>query len=199
MAKSLTANQQTAIEASHQITCLMVEVQFAAGVYQRYTTAGATISYTSFDPNSRLLDWVGGVQPSSIEPIRETEQGESVGLKLTLSGIPTSQRSLVLTEQIQGRAFEMWIGIMDSAYQFIGAPVREFKGFLDIAYFVDKPDGTQDLIVEVESEETRFLRPAEVRYTDRDWQRRNPGDTICRFTAQAERTIVWPSSGFFKR
>lgn len=202
MAKSLTTDQQNAVEAAHRVEVQFIEVDFDAGV-QRYTTAGATIPYAAFDPGTLTMNWVGGVDPASIDAIRETEASEAVGLKIALAGISSSQRSLALSEHIQGRAFTLWTGWMNtSTYALIGTPVLEFAGMLDIMYPEDRQTEAgllQLLIVEVESKAARMLRANVRRYTDRDQQQRHPGDTICRFTSQNERSVVWPAAAYFAR
>ena len=189
--KAYSSAQQSAIAASHHAECLFIEVDFTSGV-QRYCTAGASMSWSGYT-------WTGGVDPSWIEPLRETEDSEAVGAKIRLSGVPSSQRSLALAEHIQGRRITIWIAPMSvTTYALIETPVKEFEGLLDVANLIDADDGTLTIEVEIESKMARFLRVNVRRYTDRDHQQRYPGDTICRFTQQAERTVIWPAATFFR-
>lgn len=199
MAKSLTVSQDAAIAADLHAECLLIEVDLSSGV-QRYTTAGTTLPAARFDPGSRGLDWIGGVNPGAIAAVRETEQSEAVGLQLRLSGVPSSQRALVLNEHIQSRRLTIWLAPMTlDAFQFIDTPVKEFEGLLDTMTLDYADDGTITITVDVESKMARMLRPNLRRYTDRDHQQRFPGDTIMRFTSQTERTVVWPSANYFAR
>lgn len=202
MAKSLTVDQAAALAAPHHVECLLIQVDLPTGV-QRYTTAGATLPSTVYDPGTLGLPWIGGVDPSAIEPVRESEASEAIGLKVTLSGVPSSQRALALGQHIQGRAFDMWVAPMDpTTYTVVGTPVPEFSGMLDVLYpeYRETESGIQVVLVcEIESDMARLLSTNETRYTDRDHQRLHPGDTICRFTSQSEKTLVWPSASFFRR
>ena len=194
MPKVYSVAQQSALAASHVVDLLFCEVDLPSGI-QRYTTAGASIAATSFDPGVLGVSWAGGADPSVLAPIRETESGEAVGLSITLSGVSQAQRSAALGSAIQGRRITLWHGVMDpDSLQLIGTPVVEFEGLLDTMSPTDSADGVLSVVIEAETEEARFLLPNERRYTDRDQQSRYPGDTICRWTQQSERTIVWPTA-----
>jgi hypothetical protein len=191
MARSLTGGQDAALSAAHHVECLFIEVDFASGV-QRYTTAAAPMPWNGFT-------WQGGVDPSVIGVLRETEQGEQVGLQIRLSGVPSSQRAIALAEHIQGRRLSVWVAPMSvTTYALEGTPILDFQGLMDAPEIDDAEDGTMTITVDVESKEARFLRPNVRRYTDRDHQQRFPNDTICRFTSQTEKTIVWPKASFFR-
>ena len=192
MARSLTISQQAALEAQHHVECLFIEVDFPSGI-QRYTTAAAPMSWNG-------NTWQGGVDPSIIAPIRETEQSEAVGLQIKLSGVSSAQRALVLGTHMQSRRLSIWVAPMSAAtYALVGDPILDFQGLIDTPEIEDSDDGTMTITVDVESRAARLLRPRISRYTDRDHQRRHPGDTICRFTSQTERVIVWPSASYFRK
>lgn len=192
MPKSLTANQIAALAASHHVEAYFIEADLP-GTVLRYTTAGADMAWNS-------QTWLGGIDPSWISEIRETESGETVGLRITLSGVSSSQRSAALALNIRGRRLSIWMAPMSTTtYQLLDTPVLEWEGQLDTMYPEDREDGTLAIIVEAENEDARFLRANTRRYTDRDHQQRFPGDTICRFTSQTERTIVWPTKALLTR
>jgi hypothetical protein len=189
--KSYSVSQQAALAAAHRAEVLFIEVDFSSGV-QRYCTAAVPMTWGGYT-------WTGGVNPTSIEPIRETEQAEAVGHKIKLSGVPSSQRAIVLAEHIQGRRITFWRADLDvTAYTIIGTPVKEAESLLDTATLIDEDDGTLTIEVELESKMARFLRANVLRYTAADHQQLYPSDTICRFTPQTGRTVVWPSAAFFR-
>ena len=191
MARSLTAPQITALAGAHHVECLFIEVDFTSGV-QRYTTAAAPMTWNGFT-------WAGGVDPAVLGVLRETEQGEQVGLQIRLSGVPSSQRAIALGEHIQGRRLSVWVAPMSvDTYALVDTPILDFQGLMDSPELDDAEDGTMTITVDVESKEARFLRANVRRYTDRDHQQRFPNDTICRFTSQTEKTIVWPKAAFFR-
>ena len=194
MPKYLSGPQLAALDGREVVEVLFCEVDFVSGI-QRYCTAGAALTASAFDPGSLGLSWQGGADPRVLAPIRETESGEAVGWQITLSGISPSQRALAMAEHIQGRRITLWHGVMDpDTLSLIGTPVVEFEGLLVTMSPVDDESGVMSLVIDAETEEARFLRPNERRYTDRDHQARYPGDTICRFTQQSERNVVWPTA-----
>lgn len=196
--KSYTAGQQSAIGAEHAVCCLLIEADLPTGA-RRYTTAGATIKASAFDPGTLSLDWIGGVSPTAIAPIRETENNEAVGLEITLSGVSSSQRSLALAQHVQGRRLSIWVAPMSATtYALEGTPVKEWEGLIDVLRPSDSAEGVLSLAVEVETRGARLLRPNLRRYTDADHQSMYPGDTICRWTSQSERTLVWPSAALMR-
>lgn len=195
MPKSISVSQTAAMQAGHHVECLFIEVDLPTGV-QRYTTAGATMSWDG-------QTWIGGVDPSWLEPIRETESQEMVGLKITLSGLSSSQRAIALGQNVQGRRITIWVAPMSAtSYTLIDTPIVEWEGLLDVMYVEDRGSESspeQALVIEAETEDARFLRANIRRYTDRDHQQRFPGDTICRFTSQSEKVIVWPAAAYFRK
>lgn len=195
MPKSISVSQVAAMQSGHHVECLFVEVDLPTGI-QRYTTAGASMTWNG-------QTWIGGADPSWLEPIRETESQEMVGLKITLAGVSSSQRAIALGQQIQGRRITIWVAPMSaSTYTLIDTPIVEWEGLLDVMYVEDRETASgleQVLVIEAETEDARFLRANVRRYTDRDHQQRFPGDTICRFTAQSEKTIVWPAAAFSRK
>jgi hypothetical protein len=200
--KAYSAPQQTALAAAHHAECHLIEFAFTSGV-QRFATSGAPIAASSFDPGSRGTAWQGGFDPSSIGVIRETDLPEAVGLRITVSGVSSSQRALALSEPVQGRRLSIWLCQFDPAnYTVIGTPVLEWEGMLDVVYPQDRDDGgglIQSIIIEAESEDARFLRAQMRRYTDRDHQQRFPGDRFFEFSPQVNKTLIWPAAAYFRR
>lgn len=132
----------------------------------------------------------------------EAAQESSAGprpLNLKLNGVPASMRSLVLTENVQGKAVSLSLAIFDPDTYQIADAVLEWAGTLDVLDWVD--DGTTGVItVSAESAGIDLLRGVSVRYTDQDQQRLFPGDLGFQYVIdQGEKSITWPAASFFRR
>lgn len=190
--KSITAAQQAALDAGHVIAVLFVEVDFASGK-KRYCTAGATIPYTTFSPTAGSEDWLGTGNLVGIEPIRETGNVESTGLRLTISGIPSAMVSLALQEDVQSRRISMWFGVMNPNGTLIDTPVLEWQGRIDTLSIAESQD-TATIVTTAESRMAALMRAAPRRYNDADQQKLYLGDKIFNYTAQMrEKVLPFPS------
>lgn len=189
--KSYTSPQITAAAAQHHAHCYLFEIDFPTGV-QRFTTAGATLPASFYDPGTLSQSWIGGVSPTMVEALRDTESDEAVGIKFRLSGLSSSQINMALTYPVQGRRVTVYVAVLDTASQYalVGTPILDHEYMLDVVYPEDR-DGVRELVVEAESEEARFLRSNEWRYTDQNHRSRYPDDTICRFTSQEQQSVIW--------
>jgi len=184
--KSISVGQQSALDSSHVTPVYFVQISFADDDVQYYCTAGASIAWNGYT-------WLGTGGLVAIEPIRETGAIEAVGLRLTMSGVPTGLISLALQGEIQGRAITFYLGLLDTAGALIGTPVTEYVGRLDTMTIVE---GEQDatIIVTVESEMASLMSPAIRRYTDADQQKQYLGDKIFQYVAQMrEKALPFPS------
>ena len=178
--KSLTVGQQAALDAAHVVPVAFAELNFASDNIQRYCTAGATIAWNGHT-------WLGTGGLVSIEPIRETGAIESVGLRLTMSGVPSNLISLALVGEFQGRAITFWLGLLDASGVLIDTPIVE-------------GDETATISVTVESEMASLMAAAVRRMNDADQQRDYPGDLFFQYVAQMkEKSIPFPSGDALRR
>lgn len=150
-----------------------------------------------------------------VSPLEETQQLQAKGISCTLSGIPSSNIAMVLTERCRGRPFRMWLGALPSSVnnvaleddsgsvmtedggyilledQLAGEPLRIFTGIMDVMEFQD--DGTTATIrLSVESSMIIGERPKIARYTAEDQKKRFPDDKGLDFINQLQdKEIVW--------
>jgi hypothetical protein len=197
--KSLTAGQQAALDAAHVVPVAFAELNFASDNIQRYCTAGASIPWQMFNPAGPSIDWLGTGGLVSIEPIRETGAIESVGLRLTMSGVPSNLISLALHGEFQGRAITFWLGLLDASGVLIDTPIVEYAGRLDTMTIVEG-DETATISVTVESEMASLMAAAVRRMNDADQQKDHPGDLFFQYVAQMkEKSIPFPSGDALRR
>ncbi|MEN9806090.1 MAG: hypothetical protein RL756_598 [Pseudomonadota bacterium] len=190
--KSLSIAQQSALDASHVVPVVFAQIDFASGNVQRYCTAGASIAWNGYT-------WLGTGGLVNIEPIRETGSIESVGLRLTMSGVPSTLVSLALQGEFQGRPVTLWLALLDANGALIGTPITEYAGRLDTMTIVDGADSAT-ISVTVESEMASLMGASVRRHTDADHQKDYPGDKIFAFVAQMkERALPFPSGDALRR
>jgi len=149
----------------------------------------------------RPLDWAGAtyLAAGSLGQIDATDETteQARPLRFSLSGLPSAQVSLVLSEPVQGRSVSVYVAIFDPAtYQVLDAAL-EWQGAIDTMQ-VSEDGQTAVVTVAAESAGLDLLRAVPVRYTDIDQQRLFAGDRGLEYvTGQAEKTIVWPARTFF--
>jgi len=144
--------------------------------------------------------WLGAGPLGQVEAVRESS-GEIVGLQFQVTGVPTSEISLTLTESARGKPCQLYMGILDpDTHAVLDAPLI-FPGILDQTTIQDDPTkGTSAIAVSAIHMGKLMSRIKSVRYTDVDQQKLYPGDTSLRFiTSQANHQDVWPAAAFFKQ
>lgn len=150
----------------------------------------------------RVHSWLGDItwggntytgigQLGSVTPVEEDSELTRTPLTLTLSGIPTSMLSVVLTEQYQGRTATLYLGYLNTTtFQLTDDPFVLYRGRMDTA---DIQQGEELTVsVSVESRFAAWDRPQVRRYNNSDQQSRYPGDRGLEFIEQStEKQIAW--------
>ena len=130
MARSLTTAVRTALSADHVIACQLIRLDLDTGAL-RFCSAGHNVYHDS-------ATWTGAGALGSIEPISEGLNLEARGVRLSLSGIPTSLVSAALSEPVQGRRLRLWLALFSTTTGAILAdPVLEWDGRIDTMQIVD--------------------------------------------------------------
>lgn len=192
--KSISVDQQAALEASFGMPVIFAEVDWAEGL-ERYVTAGADMAWNSYT-------WKGIGDVVQIEPIVESSAVESTAVRFTLSGVASSRISQALSTQSQGKRATLWLGVLNpnaNPIALIDTPVVEFEGLLDAPAIGEVPDDdgvvTTTVSITAESRMASLLGAAVRRYTNEDQLKFAAGDTFFKFAAEmAERLIIFPSA-----
>jgi hypothetical protein len=89
---------------------------------------------------------------------------------MQISGVPTANVAIALTEQYQGRSCSILFGTLSpTSGALVSSPVTVFSGRMDVMQISDDGESA-DLTMTAESRLMDFKRPREVRYTDEDQQ-----------------------------
>ena len=149
----------------------------------------------------RPLTWAGGtyLAAGSLGQIDASEESteQAQPLRFTLSGLPSAQISLVLSEPVQGRNVSVYVAIFDPDTHAVLDAALEWQGVIDTMQ-VSEDGQTAVVTVAAESAGLDLLRAVPVRYTHIDQQRLFPGDLGLQYiTDQAEKTLVWPARTVF--
>ena len=192
--KSISVDQQAALEAAFGMPVIFAEVDWAEGL-ERYVTAGADMAWNSYT-------WKGIGDVVQIEPIVESSAVESTAVRFTLAGVASSRISQALATQSQGKRTTLWVGVLNPSANpiaLIDTPVVEFEGLLDAPAIGETPDDegvvTTTVSITAESRMASLLGAAVRRYTNEDQLKFAPGDTFFKFAAEmAERLIIFPSA-----
>ena len=156
MARDLTSGVITEITAVRLRPVLFVEIEFDTGTTRVWSGVGDK----SWDGKT----WTGVGTLGQISPIRESSQIQAVGLKLSLSGIPSSMVNNVLDETRQGKPAKIWLGFLDESENIIVDPYRSFSGRVDTATIVEGGD-TSTATITVENLLIDLTRPRGGRHT----------------------------------
>ena len=181
--RTLSASMVTEVTATQLSPILLANLQFSTPVY-------LWSGYGNLVYNSTTYLGLGTL--GTISPLEETTDLAARGLTLRLSGVPTANVSLALTENYQGRECSIMFGALSpTAGTLIASPVTVFAGRMDVMQITD--DGnTAEITMTAESKLMEFKRPREIRYTDEEQQQLFPGDVGLEFVNDIqEKAIYW--------
>lgn len=129
---------------------------------------------------------------ASIEGLGYSGSGVSESVTLQMSGIPDGGSELLAaaiseTQDANQQLVTIYIQLFDDEWQPVGAPITIWWGFMQPPRVTRSPmQGTEGAIqsISVTAENAFFnrSRPPHGRYTDRDQQKRSPGDKFFQFT-----------------
>lgn len=136
------------------------------------------------------MTWTGLGALGGIEPIQEQAGLEAIGVRMTLTGVPTDVIAVTLGEQYQGRPCQVWFAPLSEDMRMAYAPVKLFSGRMDT------PDievgETATITLSAESRMVAWERVKVRRYNNEDQQSRYPADRGFEFVAQmVERNLQW--------
>lgn len=128
--------------------------------------------------------------------------GEPVSrqVTITLNGQDTAlmAKAIADSDEADQQPLTVFMQLFDEDWQPVGLPIPVFYGLMQ-APRVDRTSATQTdgpvqtISLAVENVFYNRSRPANGRYTDRDQQRRSPGDLIANFVASLTfKSLRWP-------
>ena len=186
--RALTSAAAAAILNRSVPVALLVEMQLTVPLYLNTTSLNLTINGSIYYGTKGL---------GAIDSIQESP-AEVRGLKFSLSGVPSSNIALALTEPVQGELVTIKVAIFDPVtYQILDVRTR-WSGRLDV-FAIDDGGKTATLSVTAEHAGIDLTRPSQSLMTDIEQQRLNSGDLSLQYmNDQVERVIVWPAASWGK-
>jgi hypothetical protein len=184
--RTLPGSMSAEVVTAQLSPILLASLQFSTPVY--LWTGYGDLVYNS-------TTYLGLGTFGTISPVEETTDLAARGISMKLSGVPTANVSLALTENYQGRECAILFGALSpTAGTLISSPVTVFSGRMDVMQITD--DGqTAEIIMTAESRLMDFKRTREIRYTDEEQQQLYAGDAGLEFVNDIqEKPIYWGSS-----
>ena len=117
MTRALDAMTVAAVKAGHVPYLFFVRLDFEQPL--RVCSAGYNIVWNG-------ITWLGLGALGGIEPIEEQAGLEAIGVRLTLTGVPTDLIAITLGEQYQGKPCQIWFTPLSEDLQLVYQPVRLF-------------------------------------------------------------------------
>jgi hypothetical protein len=169
MSRGLTTDNANAAAASRVVAAYFVELDFSSGVVRAWTGIGSITG-----PEGATFTGVGEL--GGISVIEEKADIVATGVQLTLDITDTSLLATALTENYQGRAARIWLGLFNTAtLALISTPPQIFGGVMDFMEVTDQGQ-TGRITVNCESWMRVLERANDRRRTDMDQQSRYSGD-----------------------
>lgn len=181
MNRLIDAVAAAALRSSHVPYLFFVQMDFSSPL--RVCSAAYDIAWNGYM-------WLGLGTLGGLEPIEEQASLEATGVRLTLTGVPTSVIGISLAEQYQGRPCQIWFAPLRADMQLVAQPIRLFSGRMDT---MDTEVGdTATITVTAESRMVSWDKARVRRYNNEDQQNRYPGDRGFEFVSQmVEKNLLW--------
>lgn len=165
--RTLTPEFIAKLEAVTKSPVIFYEGEFSSDVINLWSGIGTK----SWDGK----DWVGVGGLASVSSIQETTEIKADGIQVSLTGIPTENMSLVLSEQFSGAYGKVWLGFIEDNGDIVTDPALAFYGRMDVPTIAD--DGnTLSISIAYENRLKDLERPRELRYTHDSQQSIFAGD-----------------------
>lgn len=187
MARTMTAAMITELaKDSGAKTVLLTKLEFDSGDVRAWSGRGDL----TFDSEVYL----GAGDMGGISPMEEGRQSRAYGLAYRLSGVPATNLSLALDEDVVGRPATIWLGALDSDYALIADPLVIFRGRMDS--MTVSLGATAQVSVNLINRMAAWDVVRERLYTAAGQAARGAGkfrdDTGMRFVSQTiERVVIW--------
>lgn len=180
-----------------------------ANVVTEVTKTGADVIYPIFagkfefgSGDVRLWEGIGDLTLAGevytgasdlvgVSEILETDRVEAAGIKVTLSGVPSSLLAIALDEDYQERAATIWVGFLDSAGAIVADEVVLFAGRMDVMAIREGAD-TSTIEVALESYLIDGDRARERHLTPEDQKLDYPSDTgFDQVASLQDAQVIW--------
>ncbi len=182
MAKTLTSNNSAVLNDDVIRPVYFIKFEFPSGnVY--LNSSDRNITYDS-------QSYLGAGTIGTLSDIEETSELQANGLKLTLTGIPSTYVSIALTTEYQGSTATVYLGFLNSSYALVDDPFIIFLGKVDtMAISLSE---TAIIELDIENRLIDWERPRISRFTNEEQQNLYSGDLGLEFVdSVAEKELFW--------
>ena len=186
MARILNLAAIAALNAPNTPMVLMLELGFSPVL-----RANSTAVNIDWDGHTWTRTGVLG----AIDPVKDSG-GEISGLKFTLSGVPSENLALALSQSARGKSCKLWCAVLDPVtHEVLDAPLI-FAGELD-QMPINLQGTSASIGVTAIHMGALFRRTRTLLQTESAQKRLYPGDTSRRFLiSQANHKDVWPAASY---
>ena len=183
MSRGLTASMLTEIAGSSLRPVLLAYMDFAGGAVRLWNGYRDLVyDGNTFSPSGTF---------GAVSNVDEAVDLAAKGVSLTLSGIPSDVLALALTDNYQGRAIRIWLGVMDTSGALVADPTLIFGGRMDTMALADSGE-LGAITITCESHLIDLNRSRERRYTLEDQKIDFPSDLGFEFVAGLQdKQIMW--------
>ena len=187
--RSLSTAALAALQSNPLPIAVLVEMDLSSPL--NLCTAGLDMTVAG-------VTYLGAAGLGRIDAIQDSP-AEIKALSFELSGVPSSQISLALSEPVQGKAVRIKTLLFDpSTYQPIEARLR-WQGRCDVMAISDGPTSAT-IKVSAEHCAVDLLRATVSYWSDAEQRRLFGGDPSLQYVAdQVEQRIVWPAASYFRK
>lgn len=183
MSRDLTTDMVTELTGKVVHPALLAVMEFDSGTLRVWS------GYSDLVWNGDT--YTGGGNLVAVSSFQETEDLDANGLTVTLSGVPSDQIALALTERTRGRPFRLYLGMVTTGNVMLDDPYRLFTGLMDVMEATDT-GATSSLTVTVENRLIVGQRVQNRRYTSQDQKKTYPTDLGFDLINQLQdKSIVW--------
>ena len=183
MSRDISASLSDAYNSDSVKPFLMAEAMFDSETVRVWTGYG--------DLTWDNKTWLGTGTFINISSVEESYEIKANGITVTLSGVPSDMLSLALTEQYQGREFNLYMGALNEDHTVIASPIVIFSGIMDTMNIQDMDEDSR-ISLNVENRLVDLERARIYRYTSEDQKSVYPSDKGLDFvTSLQDQSVVW--------
>lgn len=182
MVKTLSTNNSNVLDDDVLRPIYFLKFDFPSGnVYLNSSDRNITWGGNSY---------IGAGSIGSVSDIEETSELQAQGVKLTLTGIPSTYVSIALTSEYQGSATTQYLGFFNDNYGLVDDPFVIFVGKVD-TMAISLSD-TATIEVDIENRLIDWERPRISRFTNEEQQNLYANDKGLEFVdSVAEKELFW--------
>ena len=186
MPRSIGTDFQAQLDSSSLEPFYAVSIGFSPDNLNLWT------GYNDITFDSKTFQGSGDLM--NISEVIETGEIIASGVKIVISGLPTSVISEVLTENAQGVNVDVYFGVLktqSNATVVVDTPYKLFGGFID-TMSISEDIGTATITFAVENKLIALERPLDRKYTDQDQKNLFAGDKGLEFVDDIQnKPINW--------